>query len=143
MTRDDVVSEARWWIDVPYRRKGRSPTGVDCLGLLVVVAARWSIVHEDPQDYMDWPDPDRRILRELRRFLRPVPINGRRDGMIGLFSQEVFPGHTGIFSTKGGQPHLIHARTDANRVVEEYYPIDPNGQPFRLIRMFALPGLED
>ena len=36
-TSDEVVREARTWVGVPFRHQGRSRSGVDCGGIIVVV----------------------------------------------------------------------------------------------------------
>ena len=39
MTRDEIVAQARTWLNAPYRHQGRSKTdGVDCMGFIIGVA---------------------------------------------------------------------------------------------------------
>jgi hypothetical protein len=144
MTREEVVAEARSWVGTPYRRRGRTPSGIDCLGLLIVVARAFSVPHIDHTDYGDWPDPQRRILREFDQRLKIMPANGRLAGGIGVFNQRAIrlPAHVGIFGEKDSVPAIIHARIDVSEVVEEIYrPRDPLTD-LRLIRLYAFPDLE-
>jgi cell wall-associated NlpC family hydrolase len=147
MTRAEVVSEARNWVGVPYRKKGRTASGIDCLGLLVVVARVFNVPHVDHHDYSDWPDPMYRILRELEKHLNPAPLTGPLPGTIGVFNQRILPAHVGIFSTLNGVTHLIHAHLDEDRVLEQPWrartPATRSGAPIRLLRVFVFPGLED
>lgn len=142
MTRAEIIAEARKWSGVLYRRRGRSMSGIDCIGLPVMIARAFNVPHEDYPDYDDWPDPTRRILRECRKNLTFVPRPlARLPGLVGVFAETKFPGHMGIFSDIAGQTHVIHARIDRRRVVEQLYrPQDPE---LRLVALFAFPGMED
>lgn len=144
MTRDEVVAEARSWVGTPYRRRGRTSSGIDCLGLLIVVARAFGVPHIDHTDYGDWPDPQHRIMREFDQRLKLMSINGRLTGGIGVFNQRAMrlPAHVGIFTEKEGVPALIHARIDVAEVVEEFYRPNDQLADTRLIRLYAFPDLE-
>lgn len=140
MTRDEIVRETRGWIGCPYRRRGRSRKGVDCIGLVVVVSYPFEIVHIDQTDYSDYPHPDRLLLQAFDRFLTPVHPDSPFPGTIGVFTASVLPVHTGIFTEVHGKVHFVHARKDEGMVIEqEYRPQDRHG---RLIARYAYPGLE-
>jgi hypothetical protein len=141
MTRDDIVAEARRWIGTPYRQKGRSARGLDCLGLLVMLGRAFDIAHVDAQDYSNWPREDLLVLRVLATHLTPLPIQTERlAGCIGAFAERRLPGHVGVFSEQAGVVHLIHARTAPPMVVEEAWP-NIRRTELRLIGLFALPGM--
>lgn len=142
MTADEVVAAARGWLDVPYVKRGRERTGVDCLGLGVMVARELGVPHEDQVDYQLSPRADLLILRTLGRFLVRQPAAPIRPGLVGCFAERTHPGHIGIFSRKHGRIHLIHARRLPPRVVEESWEMIPRGE-LRLIGLFAFPGMTD
>lgn len=138
MTRAQIVSEARRWIGTRYRHKGRSATGLDCVGLLVVVARALGVPHDDDQHYIDWPDPQRRLIAVLDCYMDVASPLSAWPGSIGLFTQDRLPGHCGIFATAHGAPHVIHAHIRRRGVVEEPYP---TGE-MRLVRRYQLRGVE-
>lgn len=140
MTRDDIVEIGRAWIGTRYRRKGRDRSGIDCLGLACVIATSFGIEYQDRQDYFDVPDPDRVILRELRRYLDRVPVDSEFAGTIGVFAEATLPGHVGLFTRKNGVVHLIHAHIRRG-VVEDPFDFEPRTRDFRLVDRLAFPGL--
>jgi hypothetical protein len=122
VTRNDIIAAARSFINVPWRDEGRNRMGVDCVGLLVEVSKIVGAPHEDKLGYAKEPT-DLSMVLHLRKHSSPQKIDGggNLDGMIGVFAQSRFPCHVGIFSTKNGVTHLIHARADRKRVVEELF----------------------
>jgi cell wall-associated NlpC family hydrolase len=137
MTRDQVISEARSWIGTPWRHQGRSrKRGVDCIGLLVVVARSFGLNVEDRTDYARDPTA-LHLLEHLRKQLVFVPPGANRLGTVGVFRQSVLPCHVGILAQKYGQPSVIHARHGSGRVDEELLS-DALGH---LVETGAFPGL--
>jgi len=143
MMRAAVVAEARKWLGIPYRPKGRSERGIDCLGLLVVVGRAFAVPHEDQQHYTDYPSPDREMLGVFDRYLERRSISPPWPGLIGVFADRRLPAHVGIFSARDDALHVIHARVDERRVVEEQYDNAPLPRELRVIALYAYPGLED
>jgi cell wall-associated NlpC family hydrolase len=141
MTREEVQAEARKWLRTPYRQRGRSPDGLDCVGLLVMVGKAFDIPHRDHFDYSNWPSHDHLILKELGQYLDRLPIATKLPGTIGVFAENRLPGHAGIFSEKHGAVHLIHARMLGRHVLEEAWLQMPRHE-LRLIGLFGFPGLE-
>jgi cell wall-associated NlpC family hydrolase len=141
MTRDEVVAEARRWLFVPYRKRGRTKYGLDCIGFLVVVGRAFAVPHKDEFEYSDWPQQDHMILRKLEQYLDPLPPDTAKPGAIGVFAEARLPGHVGIFSMKHDVEHLIHARIRPGVVLEEPWRQVPRRE-LRLIGLFAFPGLE-
>jgi cell wall-associated NlpC family hydrolase len=141
--RGDVVAEARKWIGIPYRPKGRSERGLDCIGLLIVVGRAFAVPHEDQQHYTDYPTQERQLLALMDTYLARRRVHEPWDGLIGVFSERRLPAHVGIFARRSDVPHLIHARLSERKVVEEAYDLDPLTRPYRLLGLFAYPGLED
>lgn len=142
MTRDQVIAEAQSWVRVPFRKGGRSRTGVDCLGLLVVIGRALNVHHVDEPNYSQWPDPRRMLLKKLRQYLIEMPPNSDLPGLVGAFAEKRLPGHVGIFTRKGGLVHLVHARMPPpHTVVEEDWSKVPAGE-FHLLSLFAFPGME-
>jgi len=139
MTRDEVVAEARKWDRVPWRHQGRSETGVDCVGLGVVVAQAFGVNLQDRTDYPREPS-DLSMLAHIRQFTVRVPFGGNLVGTIGLFRGSIFPCHIGIFSERMGVTHVIHSRADMRRVIEE--PFIDGERDLKLVEIRAFPELE-
>lgn len=114
--RDQVVATAREYIDVPYLHQGRSTLGMDCLGLIVVVAKQVGALplgYEAPADYPENPSSER-LLRELSAVCLPVPYKGPRPGDVLVLRLRRTPQHLAFFSGSG----LIHTHPQL-RVVKE------------------------
>lgn len=139
-TAQDMVEEARKWVGTPWRHQGRTRVGVDCVGLLVVCARAIGLEVEDRTDYGQSPTNDS-LLRHLSSYLTKAHNNQILPGRIGLFTENRFPCHVGIFSDVDGAPHLIHAFARRRMVVEEPFGERSNG--FRLIGVFDVSALKE
>jgi hypothetical protein len=107
MRRDDIIAEARRWIGVPWRDKGRSRLGLDCIGLVDVVAASFGVRADYALDY-DRRPTGLRLLSELRKYSVRVDPNGPLGGCVGIVTTETLPMHVGIFATLHGGLSFIH-----------------------------------
>lgn len=137
MTRDEVVAAARSWKDVKWRKCGRSRAGIDCIGLIVMVAKDLGL---EPADYPNYSSiPDGTKLKDMIHE-QAVKINYPRPGSFGLFHLKGFPFHVGFFAEKHGKLSLIHAFAKRRKVVEEIY--DPSTTHAELYAIYDLPGVE-
>lgn len=141
MTREEVYGEARKWLGTPYRQKGRTERGLDCIGFLVVVGQAFNVPHQDDLQYSDWPQQNHLVLRKLGEYLDRLPPSIALPGTVGVFAENRLPMHVGIFSEKLGRVHLIHARIVPRKVLEECWDQVPRSE-LRLIGLFGFPGLE-
>jgi cell wall-associated NlpC family hydrolase len=84
VSRAALVAEARSWVGVPFRHQGRSREGVDCAGLLVVVARAVGLEAPDGADYPKRPDGAalRRVLAE--HLVQRARIADARPGDVAL-----------------------------------------------------------
>ncbi len=136
-----ICTAARRLLGVPYRHQGRGPEGLDCLGLLLCVAAELDLrdgqgmplIAYDRRDYGWRPDGaafEADLAAQLRRGDAPEP------GDILLFRLMNNPQHVAIFSAlPDGRPGLIHAYAPAGRVVEHGFD---GPWPKRLHAVFCL-----
>lgn len=123
----DVVVCARGWIGTRFQHQGRLKRGaahrggVDCLGLLVGVAAELGLrdcdglafVEADERDYSHMPDVGR-LKTRLLRVMREVEESEMRVGDVLLMDVDGRAQHLGIVTDEG----LIHAYAPARAVVE-------------------------
>ena len=120
ITPAQIVAAARAHLGAPFRHQGRSAAGMDCVGLLVLVARALRHPHQDVTGYT------RRatgmgFLKHFQDHLDEIAPATARPGDVLVFVETVYPCHTGILSTVDGTdiPHLIHAHALRGRVLEE------------------------
>lgn len=112
-TRADIVRNARTWLGVPFAHQGRSRAGVDCGGLLIVVADEAGLCITPPAVYSQSPDPAVINTTLLANATR-IPLDQIQPGDILRFSFAGDPRHVGIASDIG----VIHAWAKPGKVVE-------------------------
>lgn len=138
-TREQIVATARDWIGTPWRHQGRTRLGVDCVGLVVMVARDLGL-----SDY-DWNAYSRRahggsFLPHFEANARNVGLARARPGDMLVFADASYPCHVGVLSHFRGEPHVIHALATLKKVWETPYA----GEWERKARFaFAFPGVED
>lgn len=115
---NEIVEAARAYLGVPFHHQGRVRAGLDCAGLLVVVARDLGFEPLDLTNYDHDPDPD--MLRSyLDRQLDRVSPFDRQIGdvlLMCLSSRSMRGHHLGIVTDIG----IIHAYAPARMVVETH-----------------------
>lgn len=104
-TGNDIVEYARTWIGTRWRHQGRSTSGIDCAGLLIMVARHFDLPHGDMLGYRR--DPSKAFIRHVRNHT--LPSREVLHGAIGIFNDTVQPCHTGIFAVNGDRITVIHS----------------------------------
>lgn len=146
VTRADVITEARSWLDTPYihqhREKGH---GVDCVGLPIGVSRALDLVAADFDVTGYSPNPDGKTLLELcDRYMTRVPTWAMKPGHVLVLRFDQYPQHMGILGDYlHGGLSLIHAFAHSNgkgRVVE--HRLDAHARVMRPVQAYALPGVE-
>lgn len=145
MSRSEIAAEARRWLGRPFRDEGRSWGGIDCVGLVVMVARACEQVPSD-FDVTGYPrEPDGTLLRRMRQAgLIVLPVGCAPTGSVVVFSYGRGlrgPRHVGIV-TNGPRRLIVHASNALGRVVET--SLDGVGAVHgaRLVRAFDFPALE-
>lgn len=102
--RNKIVAEALTWEDVPYREQGRSRTGIDCAGFVIVVGRNVGIFSPgfDVQGY--GAEPDGTMLQRLVDA-GCTEVDEKQPGDIIVMKQWREPAHIGLWTGE----HLIHA----------------------------------
>lgn len=108
--RDEIVAEAGKWIGVKWRHQGRTrESGIDCVGLIVVVCQALHISDYDSAAYDRRPD-SREFLRHFTEAgairINPLDVD---DGDVLAFHQAGYPCHVGFSARLTGRAGLIHA----------------------------------
>jgi cell wall-associated NlpC family hydrolase len=123
---DRFVAQARTYAGVPYYHAGRSRQGLDCIGLLAVVAHDLGITDHDDVNYSPDPEPGY-LTATLHRFCDLTWINDPFDdvtptlepGDLLQFEIAGVERHAGIYAEdERGQGTVIHAYQSAGKVCE-------------------------
>lgn len=118
-----IISTARSWIGTPFHHQGRlKGVGVDCIGLIVGVAAELGIVTPDQTGYARTPSAG--LLRlALDRALTAAP--DLAPSRIVLMRWESEDMHVGLLADSPyGGLSLIHAYAKARRVAEHRLDVE-------------------
>lgn len=140
ISRNKIIGEARSWLDVRFRHQGRSRIhGVDCAGLIIVVAKALNISEFDIADYRREPKRDE-FVNHFRNNMIEKNIADRKPGDVILIRDKMFTCHSVIFNIDQGQEIIIHAFASRKKVVEESYSDDWKR---RTTQCFSYIGVED
>ena len=143
---DTIATTARTYLGVRFVHQGRSIQGVDCLGLLMLVAQELGLCGRSGQPFTKLDDlayssyPQAKQLHTtLAREL--TPIHTPEAGAILLFQWDGVARHLGICTKLDGAYGLLHAYAPAGKVVE--HRLDASWQT-RLcgIYQLAIPRVE-
>lgn len=123
ITASALIAEARRLCGTPYRHQGRSASGVDCIGL-VVLAARNAGVDlfaecgiDDLRNY--GRRPEKELFSVVERFCTPTPVAVPGCLVLIQFPGEKFPRH---FALVTEADTLIHAEgLTRQQVIEHGY----------------------
>ncbi|MAL80214.1 MAG: hypothetical protein CMN55_14095 [Sneathiella sp.] len=123
----EILTAARGWIGTPWRHQGRSARGLDCVGLVVMVARQIGLTPVDLPGYARRQD-GARLLSHLHKQLDVSSLHNWNNGGIAIFRESQFPIHLGFLARDKDGPTVIHAHAGRRRVVEEL--LAPYGAPF-------------
>ena len=117
MDKQKLIDAAREMVGVPFRHEGRSPSGVDCYGLLIVLGQRFGI--DVPIEIGYGRRPSGRHMRmRLEEYSTPVHRDDISPGDILHIKYDQEPQHLAIVSNR--EPlRIIHADSIIGRVVEQ------------------------
>ena len=134
-----IIATARSYLGAPFRHQGRSAQGLDCVGLLVLVARALGQPHHDVTGYTRRAT-GRGFLEHFHAHLVEIPPQAARPGDVLVFVETLYPCHTGILSALTGteMPHLIHAHALRGCVLEEPFVGE---WPAKLRFAFRFPSL--
>ena len=134
ITDRQVIEAALSFQRTPYLHQGRSNNGLDCIGLIIVVAKKLRIPIYDPisEGYSRLPRGTRLLygMREhLNEIDKPIP------GSIFLCSYRTYPQHVGIIGDIiDGKQYIIHVDINQNGCVHTPMPDEISR---RLVSLFT------
>jgi cell wall-associated NlpC family hydrolase len=119
--RAGFIAAARDLVGVPFRHRGRSLRGVDCVGAVALALASQGRVVQDRAHYGRNPANDG--LREVCRAHFGKPIKTLRAGDVALMAwhddtRNREPNHVGVlFDHPNGGLAMVHALSQNKRVI--------------------------
>lgn len=134
ITRVQIILEARSWIGVAYQHQGRSRAGIDCLGLLRMVADKLAFDPYDETDYSVNPS-GYRMQRVLGEHLMRIPYPESREADILHMATAKEPQHLAIISNEYPR-RIIHASAIHGRVIEQTLDAD-----LKIRGAYRIPGI--
>lgn len=114
-TRAEVIAAAETWLSVPYKDKGRNRFGIDCVGLVILVANETGLSDYDTINYPRRPN-SHDFLREMKGHLSRKPKDAALPGDIMMFRGPRIPCHLGILDACG---NVIHAYMPHKKVTRD------------------------
>lgn len=123
---EEIVATARRWIGVPFSHQGRGRNGVDCLGLLIMIAQENRLMFtgetaraHDVTVYGHRPDTQT-LMAGLCRHLQRIAPADMRPADIALMRVDGLAQHLAIITDYPQTAHLgmVHAYAPARKVVE-------------------------
>ncbi len=124
-TRNRVITEAREWMGTPYQHQAMlKGVGSDCVGFVVGVGLATGVLTLTKQDrkayagYGRLPNPSQ-MRTVLERHCVEVPEHDVRIADVAWIEwRENLPMHLAMVGTHKGNRTLLHAVSDAGKVVE-------------------------
>lgn len=132
MTPEDVITEARSWIGVPFRHQGRSRRGVDCVGLPIMIGESLGLLPPrfEITDYGRLPSLE--LAARVQSHCQPIPA--AVPGSLIVIAWTKIAAHVAICTGET----MIHSYESVGRVVEHGY----RGRWVRMTHsVWALPGV--
>jgi hypothetical protein len=121
-TRDDIVKAGRSYIGTPFKFRGRSRLGIDCVGLLYCIGQDIGFPIEDDQTYSKFPEPDK-FRNIIYAHSKPGDANNLRNGTVAMFKQSIYPLHCGVLVVDNTGIKVINANMKSRKVVEENWAV--------------------
>lgn len=130
--REIIVSTARGYLGVPYMHQGRTRHGLDCVGLVLMVAHDLNLSDFDIDHYSRVPS-GRMMVRKINEQCSRLKLSEIKPGDLLHIAYEKQPQHLALVTDKG----MIHA--DNLRGVVEHRLDD--GWRLKVRGAYRLPGV--
>jgi cell wall-associated NlpC family hydrolase len=141
VSRREIIRVAREWIGAPYRHQGRGKRGIDCVGLLIEVAAGVGHPVVAPHAYSTMPQGWQLLVpcdEQLWKPVRQAPIPGDLVVFWGWHPAE--PQHFAFVAEHAGRITIIHSFSKFAKVVEQGWNRHWTG---KFHCLYNLPGTEE
>lgn len=118
----ELIEQARLLVGTRWLHRGRSATGVDCIGLVTLSMTNAGVNPVEQLGFLDLRDyshePSEDLLKQTKAYCTQIdtPIPGAM--ILFRFPNDAWPRHFGIYTPEG---NLIHANAKIGKVVEHGY----------------------
>ncbi|NUB24705.1 C40 family peptidase [Azospirillum brasilense] len=131
------LEAARSYIGVKWRHQGRSRTGLDCVGLVLLAARDIGYITEEV-DFTEYRRaPDHAVLASmLNEHVERIEVSEIGPGDIVLMNFAAFPTHIGVIGDAAAPHSIVHAYASARQVAE--HRLDPDFAG-RIVAAFRIP----
>lgn len=142
--RNKIIDEARRWLDTPYQHQAMlRGVGADCVGFIVGVGLASGVLHLTPLEakqyagYGRLPNP-KRMRFFMRKHLTEISERDAEAGdVVWIQWRANLPMHLALIGTRDGRRTLMHAVSDAGKVVE--HGLTPQWDE-RIVSFWRYPG---
>lgn len=141
--RNDVVELARHYKGVRWVHQGRSISGIDCAGLIIVVGNELGLINYQADGYARRTNGTQFSDYFHDAGLIPKQLAHAKPGDIILTKDHAHPSHCGFYTNLNGQPGFIHAFIRRRMVVEDYYSHGVPSWQSKATHCFSFPGVDD
>jgi len=114
--RNDIINEAKKYLNTPFLHQGRNKNGLDCLGLILIVLKNLNLYDKEHKDYSFDVDGNS-FYSKLKSNLREIPYNELKNGDIILFNIAGNPQHVGFYYKENNREMIIHSYNSIGKVV--------------------------
>lgn len=139
--RSEIVVAAKSFLGTPWKHQGRSPKGVDCVGLIYAVAVHLGAIKEGEVEIPPYRrQPDGTLLDYFDRYMDRARLTDLKPGMAVIFEFMGSPYHAGIV-TDTRRRAIVHAFAPSKKVVVDMLDNTQKGR--KLIRAYDYRGVAD
>ncbi len=136
--RQDIVAEARKYMNVRWKHQGRNPKdGIDCAGLIVLTAKALGLSDYDYTNYTRRPTGD--FVKHFDEHMERKPFHEVQEGDVLILRDGVYSCHCGFATFRHGTLHILHGYFVAGKVIEQ--PWDSNLMA-KLTRVYQFHGVD-
>lgn len=135
ITGEQLINQARLWIDTPFHYQGRKRgVGVDCVGLAIGPLTELGAIDWDYKNYSNPPNPDE-LLHLVEKHC--TPLADFEVGALLLFGYKGLPYHSVLFAGAGRAIQASQASA-VMKVVE--HDLDQRHRR-KIVGVYRLPGV--
>ena len=116
----EIVYIAKGLVGVPYRHQGRNQSGLDCAGLIIVIAHMLGLSDKDTTAYSRRPNAEEFTAFMIEAGCTQLRNDGLEHGDIVRLNTSGWPVHLGVYEIDDrGQEWYTHAYLPHKKVTRD------------------------
>lgn len=117
---DEIVYRANTLVGVPFRHQGRSQAGLDCAGLVIVIAHSLDLTDKDITSYSRRPNAEEFTAFMIEAGCTQLSHSAQKHGDILRINTMGWPVHIGIYEVDDrGREWYTHAYRSHKKVTRD------------------------